>query len=93
MYNYFMLMGKLVSLRKGSKDEYELDLAVTRPFAEVDGHHKTDYFTIQVPTVIAETLIEADLHEHKTISVKGRLTPVLVGTSAMLIAERIMWGD
>ena len=94
MYNYVMLMGKLEGMRAESKDYHEIDLAVQRTFVEPDGRRVTDHFTIQVPNYIAEIIKDSDiLVKNKTVSVKGRLIPVMVGTSAMIIAERVMWGE
>ena len=94
MYNYFMLIGKFNGIKEGATGMYEMKLAVERTFLEADGVRKTDHFIIQVPTYVGELIIKDEIKFiGKTVSVKGRLLPVMKGTSATVIAERIMWGD
>ena len=93
MYNYVMLIGKIKNYEKITEDEYVLRLACRRPFKGVFGEYKTDVFNICVPGVLGSILKDRGNNVDETITVKGRLVPMIGGDTSRIIAERIIYMD
>lgn len=92
MYNYFMLIGKIVGVVDLDKFPHmTLTLAVQREFREPDGTIGVDRIPIRVYGALKDC-INNNLEIGDTVSVKGRILPEDCGTVS-LVAERIMFMD
>ena len=89
MYNYFMLMGKIVkeATPKENVDAHEIKLEVTRGFQNSKGEYDVDCFTIVIPNILAN-LVKDELTKGSRAVIKGRIQSV--DSKPMLIAERII---
>ncbi len=82
MYNYFMLIGfvcKEIEVKEvaDGKRVAKLNLAVTRPFPNVDGTRGTDYFNIALWEFLANQASDY-LKVGSKVAIKGRIAPKYV---------------
>ena len=90
MYNYFMLIGKIVGIVDlGKFPHMTLTLAIQREFREPDGTIGVDRIPIRVYDYLKD-VVNDNLEIGDTVSVKGRILPEDCGTVS-LVAERIMF--
>ena len=104
MYNYFMLIGKIVNdieIREyeGGKRVVNLCLLVTRPFKNFEGNYDSDFLNISLWEYLADLAVER-LKNGTKVGIKGRISPRKVTLqdgvtiSVMdLIGERVMFFD
>jgi single-strand DNA-binding protein len=104
MYNYFMLIGRIVNdievkEYEGGKRVVKLCLMVTRPFKNFEGNYESDFINVSLWEYMAD-LAQERLKKDDKIGIKGRITPRKVTLqdgatiSVMdLIGERVMFFD
>ena len=104
MYNYFMLIGRIINdieikEYEGGKRVVNLCLVVTRPFKNYDGNYDTDLINVSLWEFMADLAVER-LKKDTKIGVKGRISPrkVTLQDGATihvmdLIGERVMFFD
>lgn len=104
MYNYFMLMGRVVRESEikevgDNKKVLNLCLAVRRPFKNMNGTYDTDFFTITFWDFLSE-IAKDRLKKGVAVVVKGRIQTTQEELSSgyplnypTLIGERIMFFD
>ena len=104
MYNYFMLIGRIVNdieikEYEGGKRVVNLCLLVTRPFKNYEGNYDTDLINVSLWEFMADFALER-LKNGCKVGIKGRIAPRKVTLvdgvtiSVMdLIGERVLFFD
>ena len=84
MYNYFMILGNVKSM----KDDV-LTLTSTRPFAEPDGTRKEDEFKFKLGGFLGDSSLTSKIEVGMAIGVKGSLIPD--GDKCLTRVERLIF--
>ena len=82
MYNYFMLIGRVlndIELKEfeGGKKMVNLYMSVLRPFKNFDGKYETDCLNVSLWSFQAEAAIDR-IKKGKKVAVKGRIAERII---------------